>query len=127
MQQRPFLLLRPDVIAGVEIGEAAAGIERDRSIARPPAMTAWNVRLPLNQTSTGQVTSAVRSFSIFALPASGLPSLVAVTFNGAPFSANCTCSTTGDGIWPSCRTVTVVRVPAVVVTSCDRAVHAIRS
>jgi hypothetical protein len=34
---------------------------------------------------------------------------------GAPLAANRTWSTTGDGICPSCRTVTVVRPPVAVV------------
>jgi hypothetical protein len=32
---------------------------------------------------------------------------------GAPVGANCTRSTTGAGIWPSCRTTTVVALPLV--------------
>ena len=38
----------------------------------------------------------------------------AVVSTAGPVGAKCTRSTTGDGICPSCRTVTVVREPAVI-------------
>src|SRR5512144_2060532 len=37
----------------------------------------------------------------------------AIFLGAGPPGAKCTASTTGDGIWPSWRTVTVVREPAV--------------
>ena len=55
----------------------------------PKSSVAWNVRLPANHTSTGQVTSAVVASTIFAL---------AIGLIAGPEAANCTLSTTGDGI-----------------------------
>ena len=73
------------------------------TILREPNVNgASKVRLPLNQTDVGHVTIAV-TLSIIRLRAMGLIA--------GPEGANSTSSTTGDGIAPSCRTVTTVRVP----------------
>ena len=58
----------------------------------------------LNQTSTGQVTTAVTLSAI---------RLLRIGLIGSPRAANRTSGTTCDGISPSSRTVTVVRFPAV--------------
>src|ERR1019366_8114105 len=74
------------------------------SILRAPKVSsALNVRLPANQTSTGQVTIADALSAIL---------LFGIGLMAAPLGSNCTLSTTGDGICPSWRTVTVVRPPA---------------
>jgi hypothetical protein len=62
------------------------------------------VRLPPNHTSTGYVTSAV-TLSVMTAPG-GMRTR-------GPLSCSFTASTTGEGIWPFCRTVTVVRDPRV--------------
>jgi hypothetical protein len=70
----------------------------------PKSRDALNVRLPLNQTSAGYVTIAVFASTtrVFALVRSA-----------APPGANSNLRTTGDGISPACRTVTVVVRPFV--------------
>ena len=71
----------------------------------PKSSTASNVLRPPNHTSTGNVTIAVCASFITAFRI--------VRMGCEPF-ANFTSSTTGEGIWPSCLTVTVVRPPVVV-------------
>src|SRR5450830_401385 len=81
-------------------GNRHAGSRVIFSILRAPkSSAALNVRLPPNHTSTGYVTMAV---TLSVITAFGM----ARSF--APVGANCTLSTTGDGICPSCLTVTVV-------------------
>lgn len=88
-------------------GNRQPGSSFTRTILRGPKFSAaLKVLLPPNHTSTGQVTIAV-ALSIIRLLVIGLMA--------GPFGANWTLSTTGDGICPSCRTVTVVLPPAVVI------------
>ncbi len=61
-----------------------------------------NVRLPLNHTSTGYVTSAVTLSVITAFRIGRMAGPVCVNF---------TSSTTGDGICPAWRIVTLDREP----------------
>ena len=72
----------------------------------PKSSTASYVFAPENHTSTGYVTIAVRLSFMTALRIGRI-----ACFPGL----NLTSSTTGDGIWPSCLTVTVVRPPVIVV------------
>src|SRR5512143_1989530 len=86
-------------------GNRQCGSSTMRSILRAPKSSlASKVRLPPNHTSTGQVTIAVESSTMVAF---------AILLGAGPPGAKCTASTTGEGIWPSWRTVTVVREPAV--------------
>src|SRR6185436_20938219 len=90
---------------GSRSGKRQCGSSMTLLIFRPPKSSwALNVLLPANHTSTGQVTTAVTLSSILAL-------LIARIAGPAGWKE--TSSTTGDGIWPSCRTVTVVFLPDV--------------
>ena len=69
----------------------------------PKSRFAVKARLPANHTSAGYVTIAVLASTILAF---------GVALSGPP-GVNSTLRMTGDGIWPSCRTVTAVRRPEV--------------
>ena len=93
------------------LGNRHAGSRMILSIPRgPKSRSAWKVRLPPNQTSTGHVTIAVTLSTIV---------LLGIGLIAGPCGANRTLSTTGDGIWPSCLTVTLVREPAVATRSIE--------
>ena len=91
---------------GSRSGNRHDGSSRMRWIGRlPKSSTASNVLLPGTHTSTGYVTIAVRLSFITAFRIGRI---------ACEPGANFTSSTTGDGIWPFCLTVTVVLPDAVV-------------
>src|SRR5262245_31102923 len=97
--------------AGSWSGKRQPGSKTIHSIFRAPNFSsARKDLLPLNHTSTGYVTIAVTLSIIFAF---GMGRIA------GPVGANRTLSTTGEGICPASRTVTVVVPPDVVTLSID--------